>query len=134
MSSPSTTKQPTPEEIAAKLDEKRKKIQKIIFRVAVILYFFVFGPIAVYLSWKCNTAADLGVITKTLFAICAFFTSIFYIFMYVIYQLNTCILLKRIPGSPSPQPMPAPPVAVPTPAAPSLEMPANLPRYGGKRK
>lgn len=53
---------------------------------------------AVYLSWSCNTAADVNVLLKIIYAFFAFIFGFIYLIFYFIFRAGTC---KNLKGGPA---------------------------------
>ena len=53
------------------------------------------GLWAVYLSWTCNTAGNVDVILKVVYAIFAFIFGLFYILFYFIFRAGYCYAPKK---------------------------------------
>ena len=64
------------------------------FRIIYSIISFAVSVYAVYLSWSCNTAANVNVLLKVIYAFFAFIFGFLYLIFYFIFRAGTCTTLK----------------------------------------
>jgi CHASE2 domain-containing sensor protein len=68
--------------------------QMTAFRIIYSIISFAVSVYAVYLSWSCNSAANVNVLLKVIYAFFAFIFGFLYLIFYFIFRAGTCTTLK----------------------------------------
>ena len=78
-----------------------KKVNKAITIISwvFVVVFLLFGFVAVWLSWECNTQMGYSLPLKIIFAIGAFFMGLSYIVSYLVMRMDACWYMDKLKGT-----------------------------------